>query len=121
VARRPFIHRRLLAFLLLIPLAATSTAGAFEIGGSRWRLLHRIVISKRAPAVIHFWWKVKADTRQPRIYFASRRPAAVSRRRLAAPPPLPGSVPDRLRRRRRRPAGIGKPDKSHEYIIANAA
>ena len=69
VAKRPFITAGFLAFLLLIPLAATSTAGAIRrLGGSRWRLLHRIVYLSALLAVIHFWWKVKADTRQPRIY-----------------------------------------------------
>jgi sulfoxide reductase heme-binding subunit YedZ len=69
VAKRPFITAGFLAFLLLIPLAATSTAGAIRrLGGSRWQLLHRIVYLSALLAVIHFWWKVKADTRQPRIY-----------------------------------------------------
>ena len=69
VIKRPFITAGFFAFLLLIPLAATSTAGAIRrLGGSRWQLLHRAIYVSAASAVIHFWWKVKADTRQPRIY-----------------------------------------------------
>jgi len=71
VIKRPFITAGFVAFLLLIPLAATSTAGAIhKLGGSRWRLLHRAIYVSAVLAVIHFWWKVKADTQQPRIYAA---------------------------------------------------
>ncbi len=69
IAKRPFITAGFLAFMLLVPLAATSTAGAIrKLGGRRWRLLHRLVYISAAAGVIHFWWKVKADTRVPRIY-----------------------------------------------------
>jgi methionine sulfoxide reductase heme-binding subunit len=69
VARRPFITAGFLAFLTLIPLAATSTAWAIrKMGGRNWQLLHRIIYLSATAAVVHFWWKVKADTRQPRIY-----------------------------------------------------
>ncbi len=71
VAKRPFITAGFLAFLLLIPLAATSTAGAIRwMGGKRWQLLHRLIYVSGASAVIHFWWKVKADVRKPAIYAA---------------------------------------------------
>jgi methionine sulfoxide reductase heme-binding subunit len=69
VAKRPFITAGFLAFLLLIPLAATSTAGAIRwLGGKRWQLLHRLIYVSGVSAVIHFWWKVKADVRKPAIY-----------------------------------------------------
>ncbi len=69
VAKRPFITAGFFAFLTLIPLAATSTAWAIrKMGGRNWQLLHRIIYLSATSAVVHFWWKVKADTRQPRIY-----------------------------------------------------
>jgi sulfoxide reductase heme-binding subunit YedZ len=69
VARRPFITAGFLAFLLLIPLAVTSTAGAIRrMGGRRWQLLHRLIYISGVSAVVHFWWKVKADVRKPAIY-----------------------------------------------------
>jgi methionine sulfoxide reductase heme-binding subunit len=71
IAKRPFIMAGFLAFVLLIPLAATSTARAVRVmGGRRWQLLHRAIYASAIAAVIHYWWKVKADTRQPRIYAA---------------------------------------------------
>jgi sulfoxide reductase heme-binding subunit YedZ len=72
VARRPFITAGFFAFLLLIPLAATSTAGSIRrLGGRKWQLLHRLVYVSGASAVLHFWWKVKADTRLPAVYAAA--------------------------------------------------
>ena len=69
VAKRPFITAGFLAFLLLVPLAATSTAGAIRrMGGRRWQLLHRLIYVSGISAVVHFWWKVKADIREPAIY-----------------------------------------------------
>ena len=69
VAKRPFITAGFLAFLLLVPLAATSTAGAIRrMGGRRWQLLHRLIYVSGISAVVHFWWKVKADVRKPAIY-----------------------------------------------------
>ena len=69
VAKRPFITAGFTAFLLLIPLAATSTAGSIRrLGGRNWQWLHRLIYVSATSAVVHFWWKVKADTRQPAIY-----------------------------------------------------
>ena len=71
VVKRPFITAGFLAFLLLIPLAATSTAGAIRrMGGRKWQLLHRLIYISGVSAVVHFWWKVKADVREPAIYAA---------------------------------------------------
>ena len=69
IGRRPFIAAGFTAFALMVPLAATSTAGAIRrLGGRRWQLLHRLVYISGVAAVVHFWWKVKADTREPAIY-----------------------------------------------------
>ena len=71
VAKRPFITAGFTAFVLLVPLAATSTAGSIRrLGGRNWQLLHRLIYVSASAAVVHFWWKVKADTRQPAIYAA---------------------------------------------------
>ena len=68
VAERPFIMMGMATFLLLIPLAATSTAGMIRRLGKRWQQLHRLVYVAGLTAVIHFWWVVKADFREPRLF-----------------------------------------------------
>jgi sulfoxide reductase heme-binding subunit YedZ len=69
VPRRPFITIGFAAFLLLVPLTATSTAGAIRrLGGRAWRRLHRLVYVAAAFGVIHYWWLVKADIRLPALY-----------------------------------------------------
>jgi len=71
VLKRPFITAGFSAFLLLVPLAMTSTAGSIRrLGGRRWQSLHRLIYVSASAGVIHFWWKVKADTREPAIYAA---------------------------------------------------
>ena len=71
VLKRPFITAGFFAFVLMIPLAVTSTAGAIRrMGGRKWRLLHRLIYVTGASAVIHYWWKVKADARVAKIYAA---------------------------------------------------
>ena len=70
VAKRPFITAGSLAFLLMVPLAATSTRRAIQRLGRRWEVLHRLVYASATAAVVHFWWKQKADIRQPEIYAA---------------------------------------------------
>ena len=69
VAKRPFITAGATAFLLMVPLAATSTAGMIRrLGGRTWRRLHRLVYVSAALGVVHYWWLVKADIRRPRAY-----------------------------------------------------
>ena len=68
IAKRPFITIGFLAFLLLIPLAATSTNGMMRRLGKRWKTLHRLVYPITLLGVWHFWWQVKADIREPAIY-----------------------------------------------------
>ena len=69
VMKRRFITAGFLAFVLLVPLAATSTAWAIrKMGGRSWRLLHRLIYVSAIAGVVHFWWKVKADTRWPAVY-----------------------------------------------------
>ena len=68
VAERPFITLGMTTFLLLLPLAVTSTAGMIRRLGKRWQQLHRLVYVAAFTAVIHFWWVVKADFREPRLF-----------------------------------------------------
>jgi sulfoxide reductase heme-binding subunit YedZ len=68
IVERPFITIGMLTFVLLIPLAATSTAGMIRRLGKRWQQLHRLVYLAGLTAVIHFWWVVKADFREPRLF-----------------------------------------------------
>lgn len=69
IVKRPFITVGFSAFLLLIPLAATSTNAMIKrLGGRRWQSLHRVVYAIGMLAVLHYWWMVKQDITQPAIY-----------------------------------------------------
>src|SRR6266699_5124480 len=71
VAKRPFITVGFTAFVLLIPLAITSTAGWIRrIGGKRWQMLHRLIYFTAVCGVIHYYWLVKSDVRKPLFYGA---------------------------------------------------
>jgi sulfoxide reductase heme-binding subunit YedZ len=67
VTDRPFITSGFLGFLLLVPLAVTSTKGWIRRLGRRWQKLHRLVYVAAGLGVLHFYWKVKADTFWPLI------------------------------------------------------
>lgn len=69
VLKRPFITVGFVSFVLLIPLAVTSTnAMVRRLGGRRWRNLHRLVYVIAIGAVLHFFWMVKSDIREPLVY-----------------------------------------------------
>jgi|SRR5450432_674039 methionine sulfoxide reductase heme-binding subunit len=71
IAKRKFITVGFVAFLLLIPLALTSTAASIRfLGGKRWQALHCLIYVSAFAGVIHYLWLVKADTRKPLIYGA---------------------------------------------------
>jgi len=66
VIRRPFILAGMTAFVLMIPLAITSTNRMVKrLGGKRWARLHRLVYLAAIAGVVHFWMLVKSDTRLP--------------------------------------------------------
>jgi sulfoxide reductase heme-binding subunit YedZ len=65
VAERPYITVGMAAFLVLIPLAATSTKAAIRRLGKRWTTLHQGIYVAATLGVVHFYWLVKADTRLP--------------------------------------------------------
>lgn len=99
VVKRPYITAGFTAFVLMIPLAITSTQGWIRrLGGRSWNLLHRLVYVTAALAVLHYWWKVKLDTSSPALYagivavlLAARVWKAVLKRRTA--PPARRAVP----------------------------
>lgn len=71
VVKRPFITAGFTAFVLLIPLALTSTAGWIRrLGGKNWRMLHRLVYVSAIAGVVHYYWLVKSDIRLPLFYGA---------------------------------------------------
>lgn len=68
IAERPFITVGFAAWLILLSLAATSTRGWIRRLGRNWQRLHRLAYAAAALGGIHFYWKVKADTREPLIF-----------------------------------------------------
>ena len=71
VVKRPFITVGFIAFLLLIPLAVTSTnAMVKRLGGRRWQWLHRLVYLIAPLGILHFWWMKagKHDFSQPILF-----------------------------------------------------
>jgi sulfoxide reductase heme-binding subunit YedZ len=71
VTRRKFIFVGFAAFVLLVPLAATSTAASVQrLGFRRWKRLHRLVYLAAALAVVHFFLRVKKDVSEPAVYAA---------------------------------------------------
>ena len=56
VVKRPFITMGFLAFVLMIPLAVTSTDGMLRRLGRRWSQLHRLVYIVAVAAILHYWW-----------------------------------------------------------------
>ncbi|WP_309672484.1 protein-methionine-sulfoxide reductase heme-binding subunit MsrQ [Gemmatimonas sp.] len=71
ILKRLYITLGMLAFVLMIPLALTSTKAAIrKLGGKRWNLLHRLVYVSAIAGCIHFLWAVKKDLVEPIIYVA---------------------------------------------------
>ena len=69
IVKRPFITVGFGAFVLMIPLALTSTTGWIRrLGGRRWNLLHRLIYLSAIGGVVHYLWLVKSDTSRPARY-----------------------------------------------------
>lgn len=69
IGKRPFITVGFTGFVLMIPLAITSTAGWIRrLGGKRWQMLHRAIYLSAIAGVIHYYWLVKSDVRKPIEY-----------------------------------------------------
>jgi len=69
IAKRPYITIGMASFVMLVPLALTSTQKSIKrLGGKRWNLLHRLVYLSAIGGVIHYYMLVKADTREPVLF-----------------------------------------------------
>ncbi len=68
VYKRPFITIGFTAFVSMVPLALTSTAGMIRRLGRKWQTLHRLVYVSAVAGVVHYWWLVKSDVRRPETY-----------------------------------------------------
>lgn len=90
IVERPYITVGFMGFVLLIPLAITSTKGWIRRLSRRWTILHRLVYVAAALGVIHFYWQVKADTSLPLLLGAILVVLLATR------------IPVRLRKKRRR-------------------
>ena len=104
VLERPFVTVGFTAWLLLVPLALTSTAASVRrLGFARWKRLHRLVYLAAALAVLHFTWKQKKDVSEPVVYAVALGALLVARLPLGAtggrrgrpPPPGPAAAPGR--------------------------
>jgi sulfoxide reductase heme-binding subunit YedZ len=70
ILKRPYVTAGFTAFVIMIPLALTSSAAMIRRLGKRWQQLHRLVYVAAIAGVIHFYWLVKADIRRPAQYGA---------------------------------------------------
>jgi len=69
LTKRPFIMAGYMSFVLLIPLAVTSTKKwIVRLGGRRWQLLHRLIYVSAIAGVLHYFWRVKLDVQRPIVY-----------------------------------------------------
>jgi methionine sulfoxide reductase heme-binding subunit len=105
IAKRPYITVGFIGFVLMIPLALTSTAGWIRrLGGKRWNWLHRLVYLTGIAGVIHYWWLVKVVTAPQiaymailvallgvRVWFALERKSGAARRAAPHPNALPAA------------------------------
>lgn len=70
IAKRPYITVGFTGFVLLVPLAVTSTRAWIRRLGRRWVQLHRLVYAAGVAGCVHFLWLVKKDVREPLVYAA---------------------------------------------------
>lgn len=68
ISKRPYITVGFTAFLMLIPLALTSTKKSIRKLGKKWTKLHSLIYPAAVLGVIHFWWLVKKDITEPLIF-----------------------------------------------------
>ena len=69
IAKRPYITIGFSAWLTMLPLTLTSTAGMIRrLGGRAWNRLHKLVYATGVLVVVHYWWLVKADISRPAAY-----------------------------------------------------
>ena len=97
IAKRPYVTAGFAAFVLLVPLAVTSTRGAVRRLGRRWVQLHRLVYPAACLAVVHYLWLVKKDLRPPLEFAAVLAVLLVAR--LVIPRSRARAAPSRLPRK----------------------
>jgi sulfoxide reductase heme-binding subunit YedZ len=68
IVERPYITLGIVALVMLVPLAVTSTNAMIKRLGRRWQQLHRLIYPIAILGVWHFWWQVKEDILEPLIY-----------------------------------------------------
>jgi sulfoxide reductase heme-binding subunit YedZ len=96
IVQRKFITVGFAAFVLLIPLAITSTDGMVRrLGFVRWKKLHRLIYLAAVLGVVHYVWRVKSDLRQPLIFGAVLAVLLAIRATRAVRPSRPGPRPAR--------------------------
>ena len=97
IYKRPFITIGFSAWVTMLPLAITSTAGWIRrLGGKRWNRLHRLVYLTGILGPLHYWWLVKADVSRPLTYAAVVAMLLGARlfwNRARRPAPVPARVP----------------------------
>lgn len=71
IVKRPYITAGMAAFLMMVPLALTSTTAMIRRLGRRWQTLHRLVYFAAVAGIVHFWWLVKADLSEPQRWAAA--------------------------------------------------
>lgn len=72
IVKHKYILVGMLTFLLLLPLAVTSTRGWIRrLGGARWNRLHRLIYAAGVTGTVHYLWAVKKDTFFPAVYFVT--------------------------------------------------
>ena len=70
VIERKYVTAGFLGFVLMLPLAVTSTQGWIRRLGKRWSVLHRLIYVSAVAGVVHFLWLVKLETSEPLVYAA---------------------------------------------------
>ncbi len=105
IAKHPWVLVGFTGFLLLVPLAITSTKGwVRRLGGKRWQRLHRLIYPAAVAGVLHYLWLVKKDVTVPLYYagalgvlFALRFVVRRGHRRAPRPrePQEPGALSSR--------------------------
>lgn len=96
IGKRPYITIGFTALVILSALALTSTKGWVRRLGKRWQRLHRLVYVAALAGVVHFYWQVKADTREPLIFGTILTVLLIARLRRKRRPPrraAPAPVP----------------------------
>jgi methionine sulfoxide reductase heme-binding subunit len=108
IVKRPFITIGMLAFVSLVPLAATSTSGMVKrLGARRWKRLHMLVYPAAALACFHFFMMVKADIREPMVY-AGILALLLGWRLVSRAPPMRRSLTPSLSRPHPNPLPAGE-------------